>query len=103
MMITRRMLGALTTAALVAAGATGCSSHRLRPGEARLVVDGRAAVAGRNGVFRTVKGQQLIHDGDRVRVDDGSARVALGRGGRLELRRGSSMQLADPVVLETGD
>src|SRR5947207_1979863 len=98
-----RVAAASTAVVLVAAGATACSSRHLKPGEARLVVDGRAAVAGRNGVFRPVKGQRVIHDGDRVRVDDGTARLALGRGGRLELRTGTSMQLDDPVGLQTGD
>src|SRR3954470_1713687 len=99
----RRVVAAATATVVVAAGATACSGHHLKPGEARLVVDGRAAVAGRNGVFHRVKGQQVIHDGDRVRVDEGAATVALGRGGRLEMRSGTSMQLADPVVLQAGD
>ena len=92
------ILAGLAIATLLA----GCGKERLQPGEARLVVDGRARVTSASKAF-TVRGARRLHRGDRVRVLVGTARVELSDDRSLELRRRSAVTVQEPLQLTTGD
>src|SRR5207237_8796506 len=71
--------------------------------DARLSDDGDTSVSVKGKEFRSVSGSRILHAGDRVRVDGGSARIALSDGGKLELRKGSALRFAGVPFVEAGD
>lgn len=82
----RRPLAIGLLVGLVAVGAAGCSRDRLRPGEARLEVSGRALVTERGKAATPVTGSRRIRFGDTVKLTEGSARVRSAEGRDYELR-----------------
>src|SRR5437763_17143303 len=92
------ILAGLVVATLLA----GCGREHLQPGEARLVVDGRARVTAGAKTF-TVRGTRRLHRGYRVRVLTGTALVELSNDRSLELRRRSGVTVQEPLQLTTVD
>jgi hypothetical protein len=105
-----RLRPALLCIALTAALAVGCSGGDDGP-SARLTVDGRVSVASGGGPFEEVRENRTVDVGDRLRVDEGSAVLALGDDRQVELRKGSEITLdagrpggpAVAPVLSAGD
>lgn len=64
------------------------------PPAARLTVQGVAEVNGAGQARRDVRGSRALKVGDRVRVRTGTAAVRLAGDRRLELREGSTLELA---------
>lgn len=79
---------------LTAAWAVGCSGGDDGP-SARLTVDGRVSVASGGGSFEEVDEKRTVHAGDRLRVDEGSAVLALGDERQVELRKGSEIAIEE--------
>ena len=78
---------------LVVAGvAVGCRGGDGGP-SGRLTVDGSVLVASSGSSFERVDEERTVHAGDRVRVDDGTAVLALGDDRQLDLRTGSEIEL----------
>lgn len=86
------ILAAVVTT-MVAAATAGCSGGG-DPPAARLSVDGVAEVSRSGQTGQEVRGNRALRIGDRVRVREGTAEVRLTGGQRLELREGSSVELA---------
>jgi len=103
----RRSLAIGLAVGLLAIGAAGCSRDKLRPGEARLDVDGRALVTERGKEAKVVERSQKLHFGDRVKLEQGTARVVSGDGRTYDLRcAGDScteLELAASPTLVGGD
>lgn len=98
--------GAILIAALVVAGTRGVQPP-LRQGEARLIPNGTVEVAVGGDRYAPVRAPVTIHAGDRVRVIDGGAALALEGGTAAELRTGSIVRIngtpRPPLSLEQGD
>lgn len=62
---------------------------------ARLEVDGRALVARGEAPFEAVDDDHTLGPGDRLRVEDGTAVIVLDEQRKVELRRGSEVELQD--------
>ena len=88
-----RKLSALTVVLLVALTATSCTR---RPSQAvgRLTVDGRAQVDTADGGRKTVTQARTLRTGEQVTMLDGTAKLSLGSGRQLELRKGTVLRLA---------
>lgn len=103
----RRPLAIGLVVGLLAVGAAGCSRDKLRPGEARLDVEGRALVTERGKSAKVVEGTRRLHYGDRVKLEQGTAKVVSGDGRTYELRcQGDActeLELAATPTLVTGD
>lgn len=97
---------ALTLAAVAPAG---CADRQPKVGEARLEVDGLAIVDRQGGAQETVKDKADVRSGDRVEISEGTGRMVLRDGNRLELRAGvddaanTMVVMAPTPVLEAGD
>ena len=106
----RRVKPAVVGLVVVAMLAAGCSGSDDGP-SARLTLDGRASVASGGSSFEEVEGRRTVRAGDRLRVDDGTAVLALGGDRRVELRKGSEVTLEEgrsgaatlAAVLTAGD
>ena len=106
----RRVKPAVVGVLVVAVLAAGC-----RGGDdgasGRLTVDGRVSVASGGSPFEEIEGGRTVRPGDRVRVDNGTALLALGGDRQVELRKGSEITLEAPrssggppaTVLTAGD
>lgn len=79
-----------------------CSRDSVRAGEARLDPDGVVLVAEGAKPYKRVKDTRTIRDGDRVKVESGSAGLKLPTGD-LALRSGSELRLATAPELLAGD
>jgi hypothetical protein len=86
---------------VLAAGA-GCSRDGLRPGEARLTFSGRVLLGEDGKALKPVTGDRRIHDGDRVKVVAGEARIATASGVVYELRE-TDFRLAPAPTLAMGE
>ena len=101
----------LAVALAVAVGPiAGCSDDGPSEGEATIDVDGRAVIVRQGGDEETVTDDEVdIHVGDAITLTEGTGRLDLGDGARLELRSGSgdhpdSELVMGPVpTLESGD
>lgn len=106
-MIGRRAL--VTLLAVAALAPAGCSDDGPGEGEARLEVDGQAIVDRRGGDQEIIDGSTDLGPGDRVELSEGSGRMVLRDGVRLELRSGvgdaanSMVRMGEMPVLEAGD
>jgi hypothetical protein len=98
----RRWFTLGVVAGLLAFGA-GCATHRIRPGEARLVVDGRTLAAEVGQELRPAKSGAVLHRGARVVVEEGKASLLLAAAQTLELRAGSRLLVGITSVLDAGD
>lgn len=102
----RAIVALLVVAALAPAG---CSDDGPGKGEARLEVDGQAIVDRRDGDREIVDDGTDLRPGDRVELSQGSGRMILRDGVRMELREGvgdaanSMLWMAETPVLEAGD
>jgi hypothetical protein len=81
---------------------SGCSRNGVRPGEARLDPHGVVEVAAPNQAYARVTSARLLHEGDRVRVQAGTADLRLSNGA-LALRDGSELLVRTVPELLTGD
>lgn len=101
----KRAAAMVVALVLLGVGA-GCSSEpRLLRGEARLVPDeGARVLAGELGEdLRPTREMRTLHDGARVRLLGGEARLSLPGGGVLELRRGTEVVLGERPTLVSGE
>lgn len=100
------LLALLAVAALVPAG---CSDGGPGKGEARLEVDGEAIVDRRGGDQEIIGGSTELRPGDLVELSEGTGRMVLRDGVRMELRAGlgdaanSMVRMGETPVLEAGD
>ncbi|HVF73408.1 MAG TPA: hypothetical protein VM938_00060 [Acidimicrobiales bacterium] len=103
----KRSLSMVLVAGLLAVGAAGCSRDKLRSGEARLDVEGRALVSVAGKAAKVVERSQRLHFGDRVKLEQGTARVVSGDGRSYDLRCAADscteFELAASPNLMTGD
>lgn len=104
---------ALTALAVLGLPAA-CSDDGPGEGEARLEVDGLAVVERAGGERETVDDSTVVHQGDRVSIDEGAALMRLSDGTVLELREGlvdddgpaaanTALVMGTRPVLEAGD
>lgn len=99
----------LVVAALVVLSLTACSDDGPGPGEARLQLDGEAAIERADGDREVVTGSSDLRDGDRVSIIEGRGELLLPGGTRLELRDGvgdaaaTSVVVGEVPVLEAGE
>lgn len=91
------------TAAVTLLVGVGCSKRALRPGEARLVPDGRVQARSPGETWRSIHGETLLHDGDTVQVIAGAARIDLPGARALTLRKQSQVEVQAAPVLLSGD
>jgi hypothetical protein len=106
--VTRRpaLLGLVAVACLVP---TGCSDDEPAAGEARLEVDGQAIVERSDGDEEIVEDDTDLRTGDRVELTEGTGRMVLRGGVRMELRPGlgdaadTMVLMGDVPELEAGD
>lgn len=103
----RRPLAIGLVVGLLAVGAAGCSRDKLRPGEARLDVDGRALVTEQGKSPTAVGGSRRLHYGDRVKLEQGTAKVVSGDGRTYDLRCDgdacTEIELSATPTLVSGD
>lgn len=99
----RRLAGAVIGVILVAGA--GCSSDDVRAGEAVVTIEpgSRVLIGERDQGLRTVEGRRTVHLGAQVKVLAGSASIALGDGSRLDVRKGSELEIGSPVSLVADD
>lgn len=99
-----RRLALVLVSAILVTGA-GCSRDDVPSGQA--VVDvakgSRVLIGERDQGLRPVEGRRTVHLGAQVKVLSGSAAIALDDGGRLDVRRGSEVELGSPVSLVAED
>lgn len=100
----RRLAAVLAAVVIVLAG-SACSDDEVQAGEASVLVDkgSRVMVAERGEDLRPAEGRVTLHVGSQVKVLEGSASVSLHEGAQLEVRKGSEIQLGNPVVLVSDD
>lgn len=99
-----RRLAVVVVSAVVIAGA-GCSRNEVRAGQAVVEVQkgSRVLVGERDQGLRQVEGRRTVNLGAQVKVLAGSATIALEDGGRLDVRRGSEVELGSPISLVAED
>ena len=92
-------------AVLVTLAGSGCSNDNVKAGEVSVVVDpeSRVLVAERGAGLRLAEGRRTLHVGAQVKVLTGSASITLDDGARLEVRKGSEVQVGSPVSLVAQD
>jgi hypothetical protein len=90
--------GALGLVVGVLAFGAGCSRDGLRPGEARLTFTGQVLLGEAGKALQAVTGERRIHDGDRVKVVAGEARIATASGVVYELRRTDFLLSSSPTL-----
>lgn len=90
--------------AILIAGA-GCSRNGVPTGQAVVDVQkgSRVLIGERDQGLRPVEGRRTVHLGAQVKVLAGSATIALDDGGRLDVRRGSEVELGSPISLVAED
>lgn len=94
-------------ALLFAAGASmlvleACNRDPVRAGEARLDPNGVVLLSVDDGPYKRVEKTKTIHDGDRVKVESGSAGLRV-PAGELALREGSELRVGRSPELMAGD
>src|SRR5437660_1158884 len=99
--MTKRLVAVCTV--VLALGFAGCSKHTLKPDEGRLDTNGRVQVITADQPWHFVSGEHRVRSGDRVRVLQGTARVAFTNNRTVELRRGSTIEVRRQPVLLAGD
>lgn len=99
-----RRLAAAVIGVILIAGAA-CSNDDVRDGEAVVTIEpgSRVLIGERDQGLRTVEGRRTVRLGAQVKVLAGSASIALGDGGRLEVRKGSEIDIGSPVSLVADD
>lgn len=92
-------------AVLSAIVVSGCSRDEVQAGRAVVEIErgSRVLIGGDDTGLRSATGRHSVRLGTQVKVLDGAATVTLPDGARLDLRRGSEVSLASPVVLEARD
>src|SRR2546421_10721791 len=93
----RALLPLALCAALAWLGA--CGRPGLAAGQGRLEVNGRAELISGVRALKLGSGSRLVHRGDRVQIDEGSAHLALAGGSPLDLRQGSGVRVDPPPPL----
>jgi hypothetical protein len=106
----RRGVALALALAVVVAPMAACSDDEPADGEATLDVDGRAIIVRQDGDEVTVSDDRVdVRVGDAITLSEGTGRLDLGGGARLELRAGSGEDpdtelVMGPVpTLESGD
>lgn len=95
--------------AVAALAPVACARDEPNEGEARLEVDGQAIVERRDGAEELVDGETTLKRGDRVELSEGTGRLVMRDGVRMELRQGlddaanSMVLMGTTPVLEAGD
>lgn len=95
--------------AVAALAPVACGRDEPNEGEARLEVDGQAIVERRDGAEEMVDGETTLKEGDRVELSEGTGRLVMRDGVRMELREGlddaanSMVLMGATPVLEAGD
>src|SRR3989440_11975870 len=87
MWMKRALLPLALCAALAWLGA--CGRPGLAAGQGRLEVNGRAELISGARALRLGSGSRLVHRGDRIQIDEGSAHPALAGGSAPDPRPGS--------------
>ncbi|MGI8685618.1 MAG: hypothetical protein ACR2MO_11130 [Acidimicrobiales bacterium] len=99
----RHLAGAVVVA-ILALGA-GCSGNQMRAGEAVVDIEpgSRVLIGERDQGLRAAEGRRTVHLGAQVKVLSGSAAIALGDGGRVDVRTGSEIEFGSPLSLVADD
>src|SRR5437879_187736 len=80
-----------------------CGRPGLAAGQGRLEVNGRAELTSGARALRLGSGTRLVHRGDRIQIDEGSAHLALAGGPALDLGQGSGGRVDGPPPLLGGE
>ncbi|TML37754.1 MAG: hypothetical protein E6G27_16770 [Actinobacteria bacterium] len=80
-----------------------CGRPGLAAGQGRLEVNGRAELTSGARALRLGSGTRLVHRGDRIQIDEGSAHLALAGGSALDLRQGSGVRVDGTPQLLGGE
>lgn len=99
-----RRLAVVVVLAIMVASA-GCSRDDVRVGQAVVDIEkgSRVLIGERGEGLRPAEGRHTMHLGAQVKVLAGGAFIALADGARLDVRRGSEVDLASPIVLVADD